>query len=206
MTQLARESLRRQAWPTSGEVVTGFQSDSSRTDSPVRVLHAQPRSPVSARQKVNVARTMASERARGCCCACFVFALQWKPLIIVGRYRRAFSRAWTSLPLPPFRLHLRRRVHARLRAPVTSRPSKWPPPWFKNLLAKDNEPTPSVFVIEAWIGKRWRLIARSDYEAAAFRLFNQASYACPVETLLRLRRGSEVLIKMPADGRGNVRE
>jgi hypothetical protein len=102
--------------------------------------------------------------------------------------------------------HLRRRVHARLRAPVTSRPSKWPPPWFKNLLAKDNEPTPSVFVIEAWIGKRWRLIARSDYEAAAFRLFNQASYACPVETLLRLRRGSEVLIKMPADGRGNVRE
>ena len=80
---------------------------------------------------------------------------------------------------------------------MTSRPSKWPPPWFKNLLAKDGEPTPSVFVIEAWIGKRWRLIARS---------FNQASYACPVETLLRLRRGPEVLIKMPADGRGNVRE
>ena len=46
-----------------------------------QILHAQPRSPVSARQKVNVARTMASERARGCCCACFVFALQWKPLI-----------------------------------------------------------------------------------------------------------------------------
>ena len=42
LTQLARESLRRQAWPTSGEVVRGFQSDSSRTDSPVRVLHAQP--------------------------------------------------------------------------------------------------------------------------------------------------------------------
>ena len=46
LTQLARESLRRQAWPTSGEVVTGFQSDSSRTDLPVRVLHAQPASPV----------------------------------------------------------------------------------------------------------------------------------------------------------------
>ena len=30
--------------PTSGEVVTEFQSDSPRTDSPVRVLHAQPRS------------------------------------------------------------------------------------------------------------------------------------------------------------------
>ena len=30
--------------PTSGEVVTQFQSDSSRTDSPVRILHAQPRS------------------------------------------------------------------------------------------------------------------------------------------------------------------
>jgi hypothetical protein len=33
--------------PKSGEVVTQFQSDSSRTDSPVRVLNAQPRSPVS---------------------------------------------------------------------------------------------------------------------------------------------------------------
>ena len=31
--------------PASGEVVTEFQSDSSRTDSPVRILHAQPRSP-----------------------------------------------------------------------------------------------------------------------------------------------------------------
>ena len=96
----------------SGGIVTQIQSGSSRADSPVRILYAQPRSPVSARQKVNVARTMASERARGCCCACFVFALQWKPLIIVGRYRRAFSRAWTSLPLTPSRLHLRRRVHA----------------------------------------------------------------------------------------------
>ena len=46
--------------------------------------------------------------------------------------------------------------------------------------------------------------ARSDYEIA--RLFNQASYVIPVETLLRLRRGAEVLIKMPADGLGNVRE
>ena len=63
----------------------------------------------------------------------------------------------------------------------------------------------SVFVIEAWVGKRWQPIARPDYEASARRLFNQASYACPVETLLRLRRGSDVLIKMPADGRKNVR-
>jgi hypothetical protein len=38
---------------------------------------------------------------------------------------------------------------------VTSRPSKWPPAWFKNLLAKDSEPTPSVFVIEAWI--HWKV-------------------------------------------------
>ena len=89
---------------------------------------------------------------------------------------------------------------------MTSRPYKWPPPWFKKLLAKDSEGSAFVFVIEAWIEKRWRPIARSDYEAAARRLFNQASYVCPVETLLRLRRGSEVLIKMPADGRGNVRE
>jgi hypothetical protein len=74
------------------------------------------------------------------------------------------------------------------------------------LLARDNERSASVFVIEAWIGKRWRPIARSDYEVAARRLFNQASCVCPVETMLRLRRGAEVLIKMPADGRGNVRE
>ena len=67
--------------PTSGQVVTQIQSASPRPVSAVRILYAQPRSPVSARQKVNVARTMASERARGCCCACFVFALQWKPLI-----------------------------------------------------------------------------------------------------------------------------
>jgi hypothetical protein len=33
--------------PKSGEVVTQFQSDSSRTDSPVRVLNAQPASTVS---------------------------------------------------------------------------------------------------------------------------------------------------------------
>ena len=64
----------------------------------------------------------------------------------------------------------------------------------------------SVFVIEAWVGKRWRPIAQSDYEAPARRLFNQASYVYPVETLLRLRRGSDVLIKMPADGLGNLRE
>ena len=58
----------------------------------------------------------------------------------------------------------------------------------------------SVFVIEAWVAKRWRRIARSDYEAAARRLFKRVSYKCPAETILRLRRGSDVLIKMPADG------
>jgi hypothetical protein len=46
-TQLAREGLRRWIAPTSGEVVAEFQSDSTRTDSPVRVLNAQPRSRVS---------------------------------------------------------------------------------------------------------------------------------------------------------------
>ncbi len=35
--------------PTSGEVVTEFQSDSSPTDSPVRIRYAQPASTVSAR-------------------------------------------------------------------------------------------------------------------------------------------------------------
>jgi hypothetical protein len=36
--------------PSSGEVVPQFQSDSARTDSPVRVLHAQPGSRVSTSQ------------------------------------------------------------------------------------------------------------------------------------------------------------
>ena len=86
---------------------------------------------------------------------------------------------------------------------ATPRPYSWPPTWFTNLLGR--RVGASVFVIEAWVGKRWQPIARSDYEASARRLFNQASYACSVETLLRLRRGSDVLIKMPADGRKNVR-
>ena len=38
------KGLRRQACAYSGEVVTKFQSDSSRTDLPVRILYAQPRS------------------------------------------------------------------------------------------------------------------------------------------------------------------
>jgi hypothetical protein len=41
------KGLRRRACPDPGEVVTQFQSDSLRTDSPVRVLTAQPASPVS---------------------------------------------------------------------------------------------------------------------------------------------------------------
>ena len=45
--QLARKGSPPPA-PTSGEVVTKFQSDSSRTDSPVRILYAQPTSAVSA--------------------------------------------------------------------------------------------------------------------------------------------------------------
>jgi hypothetical protein len=40
--------LRPGLAPTLGEVVTEFQSDSARTDSPVRILNAQPRSRVSA--------------------------------------------------------------------------------------------------------------------------------------------------------------
>ena len=43
----AKVSAARLA-PTSGEVVNEFQLDSSRTDSPVRILYAQPGRPVSA--------------------------------------------------------------------------------------------------------------------------------------------------------------
>src|SRR5437879_1573207 len=46
--QLTREgSPTPELRPTSGEVITQFQSDSSRTDSPVRILHAQPGSAAS---------------------------------------------------------------------------------------------------------------------------------------------------------------
>ena len=89
---------------------------------------------------------------------------------------------------------------------ATPRAYRWPPSWFTDLLAMGSRGNAAVFVIEVWVGKRWRPIARSDYEVSARRLFNQASYTFPADTLLRLRRGSAVLIKMPADGRGNVRE
>ena len=58
-------------------------------------------------------------------------------------------------------------------------------------------------------GRRHREAGRkltSQYEATARSLFKQLSYRCPADTLLRLRRGSEVLIKMPADGLENARE
>ena len=89
---------------------------------------------------------------------------------------------------------------------ATPGPYRWPPSWLTRFLARGGRASASVFVIEAWVGKRWQSIAQSDYEVSARRLFDQVSYVCPAETLLRLRRGSEVLIKMPADGRGNVRE
>ena len=57
------------------------------------------------------------------------------------------------------------------------RPYRWPPTWLTNLL--DRRAGASVFVIEAWVGKRWQPIARSDYEASARRLFNQASMRVP---------------------------
>jgi hypothetical protein len=90
-------------------------------------------------------------------------------------------------------------------AKTSPRSYRWPP-WLQNLLAMDSEHSASDFAIEAWVAKRWRRIARSDHEATARRLFKQLSYKCPAETILRLRRGSEVLIKMPADGLANVRE
>jgi hypothetical protein len=51
------EILRRLACAYSGETVTQFQTDSSRTDSPVRILYAQPGSPVSTEQNVNPLET-----------------------------------------------------------------------------------------------------------------------------------------------------
>ena len=45
--------------PTSGEIVTQIQSGGPRTDSLVRILHAQPASPVSTRQHANAAQNRA---------------------------------------------------------------------------------------------------------------------------------------------------
>jgi hypothetical protein len=50
--------------PISCEVITQFQSDSSRTDSPVRILHAQPGSAVSERRFVNAKYSLGDGLAR----------------------------------------------------------------------------------------------------------------------------------------------
>src|SRR3954470_18658927 len=62
--------------PTSGLIVMQIQSDSSPTDSPVRILHAQPGSPVfreltalsfsSRRQPVRLTDSNADEKAAEC--------------------------------------------------------------------------------------------------------------------------------------------
>jgi hypothetical protein len=66
--------------------------------------------------------------------------------------------------------------------------------------------TASDFVVEVWVAKSWQQLARSEYEVAARRLFERASYKCPTDILIRLRHGSDVPIKMPANGLERVRE
>ena len=77
---------------------------------------------------------------------------------------------------------------------MSANPAPRPPTWFTRFLARDSRASASVFVIEAWVGKRWCPVAQSDYEASARRLFNQVSHVCPAETLLRLRRGSDDIL------------
>ena len=59
------------------------------------------------------------------------------------------------------------------------RPHRWPPTWFTNLLARGRRAGASVFIIEAWVEKRWQPIAQSNHEASARRLFSEVSYVCP---------------------------
>jgi hypothetical protein len=87
----------------------------------------------------------------------------------------------------------------------SQKPYKWSS-WFKALLPLKSEPAASDFIVEVWVAKRWQPIARSEYEVAARRLFEQASHKCPTDILIRLRHGSDVLIKMPANGLERVRE
>jgi hypothetical protein len=88
---------------------------------------------------------------------------------------------------------------------VSSSQNKWSS-WFKALLPLKSEPAASDFVVEVWVAKRWQPVARSEYEVAARRLFERASYKCPADILIRLRHGPDVLIKMPANGLEWVRE
>ena len=85
------------------------------------------------------------------------------------------------------------------------KPYKWSS-WFRALLPLKSEPAASDYVVEVWVAKRWQPVARSEYEVAARRLFERASYKCPTDILIRLRHGSDVLIKMPANGLERVRE
>ena len=62
---------------------------------------------------------------------------------------------------------------------ATPGPYRWPPSWFTNLLATSSRASAAVFVIEAWVGKRWRPIAQSDYEVSARRLFNRLRICFP---------------------------
>jgi hypothetical protein len=87
----------------------------------------------------------------------------------------------------------------------SQKPYKWSS-WFKALLPLKRESAASDFVVEVWVAKGWQPIARSEYEVPARRLFERASYKCPTDILIRLRHGSDVLIKMPANGLERVRE
>ena len=65
----------------------------------------------------------------------------------------------------------------------------------------------SEFVVEARIAKRWCAMAGSEYELAARRLFERASYKCPADTMLRLRRARRSSSRcQPTDSRGCVSE
>jgi hypothetical protein len=89
--------------PTSGAVVSHFQSHSSRTDSPVRILHAQPASSVSERH-VLVALMRASRIGRTSIGGIFTpYPLPTKDAGVLrtidGRTARPFGRC-VGCPLP----------------------------------------------------------------------------------------------------------
>jgi hypothetical protein len=97
---LRAKGLRRRLAPTSCEVITQFQSDSARTDTPVRVRYAQPGSQVSVGEHASGYHilTMTISRAR---------TNHRRPFgLSVRRFLRPAGRRVFEVLLPPIGRHV----------------------------------------------------------------------------------------------------
>ena len=118
------KGLRRRACTTSGEVVTKFQSDSSRTDLPVRILYAQPRSRLKLHESQDrsptllshsVSTSAASQRAKQLCRG-REEGLQWIPVMSASS-----ASCWLRLGRNPYEKPRPRRSRSAPRMPPSAR-------------------------------------------------------------------------------------